>query len=338
MSDKKPRDKETQNHEQSGNFEEIDFTSSPSVQNVFKKTKRKQTTKYILIAFLTTAIVISAVMFGSQLILNNKIKDFEQNSHKDIVQGANVSNSGTYFTHNTFNVSAEIKYRKQIGDRYIIWDKKTKKIPLIGREETVSQGSGMTQINKMDEEAKRTVRYNDFNNERKIEFYYPEVAYDQIPNELEIAAGLDNNKLIEVAVSFKQPMTLAQLSKHLGQENVNWLWVDTTTHSKKEEISKIRITSVKTKWGEDAIGFDVSSESPYTTESGEGFLNTMEDLSRTDSTIKKALKVIQENTKSSNGELLISGAVLTGTPEELQRLQGLEFIRAAVLGATIDKY
>lgn len=45
-----------------------------------------------------------------------------------------------------------------------------------------------------------------------------------------------------------------------------------------------------------------------------------------------------ENTKSSNGELLISGAVLTGTPEEMERLQGLEFIRAAVLGATIDKY
>ncbi|TFI49059.1 hypothetical protein E4O93_04605, partial [Diaphorobacter sp. DS2] len=116
----------------------------------------------------------------------------------------------------------------------------------------------MTGINRMDKEAKRTVRYNDFNNEREIEFYYPDVSYSPIPKELDIALGLDNDKLIEVAVSFKHPMTLDQLSKQLGYKNVNWLWVDTTSQSKKEEINKIEVGSVKTKWGEDAFGFDVS--------------------------------------------------------------------------------
>ncbi|EWG09315.1 anti sigma factor C-terminal domain-containing protein [Cytobacillus firmus] len=338
MSDKNPRDEAHESSEQSEPFEEIDFTSSPSFQKVFKKTRRKQTFKYVFIAFLTTAIVITAVIFGSQAILNNKINEQQQNSLNETVSGANVQISESYYHHDMFSVNEETKYRKQLGDRYIIWDKKTKRIPLIGKIETVSQGSGMTGINTLDKEAKRTVRYNDFNNEREIEFYYPDVSYSPLPKELDVALGLETDKLIEIAISFKQPMTLDQLSKQLGNKNVNWLWVDTTSKSKKEEINKIKGDSVKTKWGEDAFGFDVSGDLPYTTETGQVFISNMKELSNSNSTIKKALKTIRENTKNSNGELLISGAVVTGTPEELERFKELKFIRATVLGATIDRY
>ncbi|EFV75058.1 MULTISPECIES: anti sigma factor C-terminal domain-containing protein [Cytobacillus] len=338
MSDKNPRGKAHESSDQNESFEEIDFTSSPSVQKVFTKTRRKQTFKYVFIAFLTTAIVITAIIFGSQAILNNKIEKHQQNLLKETVYGANVHSSESYYIHGMFSVTEETKYRKQLGDRYIIWNKKLQRIPLFGSIKTVSQGSGMTGINRMDKEAKRTVRYNDFNNEREIEFYYPDVSYSPIPKELDIALGLDNDKLIEVAVSFKHPMTLDQLSKQLGYKNVNWLWVDTTSQSKKEEINKIEVASAKTKWGEDAFGFDVSGDLPYTTETGQVFISNMKELSNSNSTIKKALKTIRENTKNSNGELLISGAVVTGTPEELERFKELKFIRATVLGATIDRY
>jgi homoserine trans-succinylase len=55
-------------------------------------------------------------------------------------------------------------------------------------------------------------------------------------------------------------------------------------------------------------------------------------------TIKEALKGIKENTQATNGKIRLNGAVVTGTPVELKRFQELDFIRASVLGATIDKY
>jgi len=38
-----------------------------------------------------------------------------------------------------------------------------------------------------------------------------------------------------------------------------------------------------------------------------------------------------------SGEIRFNGAVVTGTAEELRRFQKLDFIRASVIGATIDK-
>ncbi|MED1470646.1 hypothetical protein [Bacillus salipaludis] len=51
-----------------------------------------------------------------------------------------------------------------------------------------------------------------------------------------------------------------------------------------------------------------------------------------------ALKGINENTQSTNGNLRLNGAVVSGTPKELKRFEKLDFIRASVIGATIDKY
>ncbi|MGG4155846.1 anti sigma factor C-terminal domain-containing protein [Peribacillus muralis] len=200
----------------------------------------------------------------------------------------------------------------------------------------------MIEVNVHNEKAQRMVRYNDFNNERIIDFYYPGLSYDYLPDELDTAVGLDKNTLIEVALSFKEPMTVEELSKKLGYEYVNWLWVDTTTVAQMDRMAKeLNSDSLKTKGGGGAFGFEVSQEYPYSKESGQGFIQTLEQLSKTDShksSIKEALKGVKENTQSSKGEIRINGAVVTGSAAELRRFQDLDFIRASVIGATVDKY
>ncbi|MFD4819644.1 hypothetical protein [Peribacillus butanolivorans] len=56
------------------------------------------------------------------------------------------------------------------------------------------------------------------------------------------------------------------------------------------------------------------------------------------SLVNEAFKGIEGNTRSTEGKIRYNGAVVTGTADELKRFQDLTFIRASVLGATIDKY
>lgn len=327
-------------HEQK-NGEEINFLSSPSLQRVVKKSKWKQTMKYIIITILTTSILLFIIFLGSQYILNKRITKPDDLFYSSI-HGANISNVNTSYDYNLFSITAETTYYKTIGDRNIIWDILKQKIPLFGRVKTLERGSGTVEINSLNKEAKRYVRYNNFNNQRKIDFYYPGLTYDYLPHELDIAVNLDKNRLIEVALSFKEPMTISEVAKKLGHENVNWLWVDTTTSA---QIKKMERTldgdNLKTKGGGGAFGFDVSSGISYSDESGKAFTNILEQLETKGihkSEVKEALRGIKENTKATNGEILLNGAVVTGTPSELKRFQKLDFIRATVLGATIDKY
>jgi len=320
--------------------EEIDFMSRPSMQKAVIQSKRKQTIKYVFIAVLTTIILLTIIFGGSQFILTKRIEN--QDSLYNSIHGANISDGGTTYNHNIFSITKETTYRKTIDDRSILWDKKTEKIPLFGKIDTLEKGSGKVEINTLNEDAKRYVHYNDFNNERKIDFYYPGLTYDYLPQELNTAVNLDNNMLIEVALSFKEPMTLSELAKKLGKENVNWLWVDTTTATQMERMERnLDKDSLKTKGGEGAFGFQFTPELPYSEENGQRFINILEELNKKGihkSSIKGALEGIKENTQATKGKIRINGAVITGTAMELKRFQSLGFIRASVLGATIDKY
>lgn len=321
--------------------EDIDFLSSPSMQKAIKKTKRIQTIKYVIITVLTMTILLTVFFSGSQYLMNKRIEK-EDSTMFGTIHGANIQASGGGFNYDLFSVTLETRYRKTIGDRTILWDIKREKIPLFGRKETLESGNGMSEVNSLNVDAKRTVRYNDLNNERKIDFYYPELSYDFLPNELELVDRLNEDMLVEVALSFDEPMTILEASKQLGHDNVNWLWVDTTTVAQMKRMEKeLNEDSLKTKGGGGAFGFDVYPESLYSEKNEQFFMDTMEQLSQTDShkrSIREALKGINENTQSTNGNIRINGAVVTGTPKEIQRFQKMEFIRASVLGATIDKY
>lgn len=325
------------NPKEPNNGKEINFMSSPSLQLAVQKSKRKQTIKYIVITILTTTILLTLLFTGSQYILTKKIE--KRDNLYNTVHGANISFEGTTYTNNLFSIVAESTYRKTVGDRSILWDKKIEKIPLFGKNDTLV--GAKVEINSKNKTANRHVRYNDLNNERKIDFYYPNLSYDYLPQELELAVNLDENRLFEVALSFKEPLTITEVSEQLGHQNVNWLWVDTTTSfTMKKMENELKEDSLKTKEGGGAFGFEVLPETPFSEENGQWFIQTLEQLSKKEShksEVIQALKGIKENTQTE-GKLRINGVVVTGTATELKRFKDLEIIRSSVLGATIDKY
>ncbi len=334
MSDKHVSNEESE--------KEINFLNNPSLQLAVKRSKRKQTFKYIGITVITTIVLLYALVSGSQYILNQRIEDDNHNFLLDPIYGANLTSGSHSYNYDLLSVTVDERTFKTVGDRSILWDTEIKKIPLFGRTETLSKGSGMGYTTSLDQEAHRHIRYNDFNNERRIDFYYPGLKYDYLPHELDIATGLDENKLIEVAISFDKPMTLAELSKQLGYKNVIWLWVDTSTKAQMSRMeNELDSDSLKTKGGGGAFGFEINPQEPYSSQYEEFFMRTLEELKKTGvrkSLVNETLKGIEENTRSTDGEIRYNGAVVTGTAEELERFQDLPFIRASVLGATIDRY
>ncbi|MCS0824794.1 anti-sigma factor C-terminal domain-containing protein [Cytobacillus firmus] len=290
---------------------EIDFVSDPLFRRSIKKARWKQIGLYTLISIVTVILCIVIIHLGTQYLINKKIQadNIKQANfvNGEPIKGAGITNSGTRYQYNIFSAVGETVYYKRIGNRQFVWDTETKKYPAIGKVQIINRGSGLTEINQMNEEAKRVVRYNQLNNERIIDFYYPNINYSYLPQELGIATGLDENTLIEVALSFKEPMTTSDLGEVLGYKNVDWLWVNKKTEQQMEQMEAMQGSdSVKVQNGDNAYGFGVSEEFPYS-----------------DSQIKNTL---------------ISGAIISGTPKELKRFLDLNIIRSSVIGATIEKY
>ncbi|WP_164669754.1 hypothetical protein [Virgibacillus doumboii] len=289
---------------------DIDFTTDPSFQKSVKRTKWKQIVLYTAISIITLVVFSMLIYSGGEYLTNKKIeKEQAQNDEllKEGYQQGALITSGTRYHHNLFSVIGKTTYFKTIGDRRIVWDTVTKKYPAIGDVEVIDQGSGMMEMSKLTNGDKRVVRYNKFNNEREIDFYFPGVSYNILPQELEIATGLDENTLVEVALSFKEPKTQEELGELLGYESVDWLWLNKTIEKELKQLEEEwEYDKDKVKRGEDAYGFPVSEKFPYD--------------------------------KNAKEDTTISGAVVTGTPSELERFQDMEFVRASVLGVTIDKY
>ncbi|MEK4920546.1 anti sigma factor C-terminal domain-containing protein [Cytobacillus sp. FSL R5-0569] len=281
--------------------DEMDFISDSLFRRSVRKARWKQFGLYFLISTISVLILIFLVFSGVQYLINKKIESGMDEDLNSWSKGAGIISHNTTFHYNLFSAIGETVYFKEIGGRQFVWNKETNEYPAIGRIKLVSRASGLTEGNKVDEETKRVVRYNQMNNERIVDFYYPRINYSYLPQEIDIAVGLDKNTLVEVAISFDEPMTPKELGNIMGVENIDWLWVN--EHTPKPTEGNPDLHHVLN--GDNSYGYGVSEDDPY---------------------------------YNDESETLISGAMISGTPEELERFRDISIIRASVLGVTIDKY
>ncbi|UOQ92890.1 anti-sigma factor [Halobacillus shinanisalinarum] len=328
------------NRETEANKEELDFVSSPSLQKAVKKAKWKQTIKFFVIGSLSTIIILYALFCGGQYLLQKRIGDHDKVLFSHI-NGANVFLNGGRYVYGFMNLSV-VKHstvKKHIGDREIIWNRKEIEIPIFGQKGVVNSGR-FTEVISFSERFNRRVHYNNFNGEREVDFYYPQLEYDYLPNELEIATSLDENTLAEVALSFDQPYTLKELEDKMGSEHVNWIWVLTTTEKEFEKLSEPdqHYRPYTTLDGPSADGFQVHGD---LTSGAKRFLEIVQRLSEEgsyQSAAKEIANGINQESFPNSDDIRVTGAVVSGTPEELEGFQDLEIVRASTIGATTDLY
>jgi hypothetical protein len=248
------------------------------------------------------------------------------------VKGANIGWTSAVNSYGFLNARTHITIEKTLGDRNIIWNSLEREVTLTNKKDISTDTSKNTQYS---ETLKRKVSYNKYNGEREIQFYYPQIEGGNLPQELNLLEKFDENKLMEIALSFDKSYSLKELEGILGSDNVNWLWVSTNP----DQGYNPKTDSNKFLSGDAAIGFSI--DSPGFNEAGQLFLDNLIYLSKEgdhQKTIKKLLLGLNENSNPNISDIQVLGAVVTGTPQQLARFKDVDIIRASTLGATIDVY
>ncbi|CQR47183.1 hypothetical protein BN1058_01474 [Paraliobacillus sp. PM-2] len=308
-------------------------------QQMIKRSRRKYIIITILLSLFSAALLIYSIITGSRFIIEEKRDNYKE--MYGVVQGANVTSYSERYNYNLFSIDVITTYHKQLGDQYIVWDKTTTSIPAVGEIKMIDNESGLINIDAKTSE-KRNIKHNNFSNQKVASFYYPNISYETLPKDLDKAVKMDPNKIIEVALSFNRPITITKLIEAFGEQNktVKWLWVNNVSNSELKQLEEGNNGGdSKTVSATDAYGVRVNFPTyPYSEEISDIHLGEFSNylIYKKD---EKELEKIFETTKHNmkNGEITLNGAIVTGTPKELEKYKNVPFIRSSVIGAAIEQ-
>lgn len=218
-----------------------------------------------------------------------------------------------------------------------------------------------------DEDDVQKPRYNELG-QREMVFFYPFINYQYYRNDLNLLEAIDEDKYLEMALSFDKTYNLAELRQLLPQDvTVAWYWVDDLNEGEKVEHQPRqkkqqtaegktelvnypgRVRSEKTAYGIKNYGANGDPiDNPE--ELFIAVLNNSyqgKDELKGDSSkmwaYKSEFERVYKNIAGADGKLTttdlkIQGIVVTGDTDSLKSLRGLSFIKASSLGVVADKY
>lgn len=210
-------------------------------------------------------------------------------------------------------------------------------------------GIQVTDSEMQREDYKYNRSYNAANGQRELMFYIPGVDYNgKIIKDLNRLANLPSPKVAELAISFDMDYSLAEVQSMLPQGvRPVWYWVDTydnreTFHFKpyKDETGGTSYPLPMTKIY-NVYGFGIHPDSGRV-DAGDFVRNVEYGLEAKGRYYKEYERIYNYLKKDKDApdesDVRLLGVVVTGTPQQLERLQGQPYVRAAVLGAVADKY
>lgn len=209
----------------------------------------------------------------------------------------------------------------------------------------------------------KNTNYNIYG-QREMVFYYPYVKYNFYKNDLKVLDEINNDKYMEMALSFDDFYTIKEVKKMIPENiTIAWYWVDTDSKEDKdifdnerkmydivdgeEVVSKYydpRVCSEYHAYGIKAYQKDGSSYEGI--QPVEFFMIILEKYHNDKSIFDKYRNemdriynnLLGEDDQLTLEDIKIQGVVVTGDKEELENLKNLDFIKASSLGVVVDKY
>ncbi|MGC9933906.1 anti sigma factor C-terminal domain-containing protein [Priestia aryabhattai] len=292
-----------------------------SLHRTLKKAKYIAFLRTVFISALVVCFVITVLIKGNDYFINTQGNKLTERFIKE----NQVRMSPNTFT-NTDTISTGIlkgtiksEVFKVIEDKVIPWGTEEITYDLNGNFNT-SFSTHSTIVND-------TTMYHIPNGQREMLFYVPKYKYKLYANDFKMIKDYPNDKYMEMAISFNKNYTLKEVQRMLPTSaHQTWYWVDnyanSTGYRGEPESGRwlLGISKPSPQLGVKLTSNKVKTEAD--------FLN---ELQKTDPGEVKSLKNRQKNG-------LIIGVVVTGTKEELLSLRNKPYVKAASLGAVVDKY
>ncbi|MBG9453593.1 hypothetical protein ABE61_05765 [Lysinibacillus sphaericus] len=317
-------------------------------KKIMRKAKFWSTIKIIGITIIVTPIVLVAVWYGLRsLSLNSAQKVMDDIWLYNKISSPNVQISKQVFDDNLFGGKIKTKTFKVLGDNHrpYIWEPLESDYNLFGTL-TRNYISDSIQIEGSESlaETNQFERFNEHTGDREMFFYHPEISYDVYKDSISELNQLEENTLVELAISFDNAYNFDDIKSKLPSSvQVDWWWVDAFT----EEWMNFMKQGQSTIAANYPLIFGFQSEQskpvPLQSQSDEvdTFIQNLELLRESKNfeweTNQVYQSLIGENGTLERSDVKIIGAVVTGTPKQLESLQGKTYIKASTFGVISNR-
>ncbi|MEK4509090.1 hypothetical protein EJP82_26525 [Paenibacillus anaericanus] len=323
-----------------------------SLSKVIKRAKRRTTIRNIIISLIVAIVVLFVgAIVNVQLISRSSSQLMNDEYTLKRISGPNQYISGITGESGFLSGRVEINMYKVVEGVPIPWQTKKTVYNVVPFLSFTNVGGNTQGLNiplpdpKMVQEKFEYYRnYNGYNGQRNMAYYIPGVNYnDKILNDLPTLEQMDQDKLVEMAISFDKEYSLAEVRAMIPAELTQvWYWVDTYDNKKYYEPFEDgngNMSYAVPEGDNYLFGFGINLDGPEVNEQnfidalGQGLEGRYQyEFNRINNYLKG------DKAKPDKSDIRILGVVLTGNAKELQILSGQPYVRGAVLGAVTDKY
>ncbi|MDD5600814.1 MAG: anti sigma factor C-terminal domain-containing protein [Actinomycetota bacterium] len=346
--------------------EELDF-SSEEVKKVVKKAKLFTVLRNVVITLVVLVILGIAIFISNLLILDRMARNvwadeyiFNQVARPNSYISEARSKDGFLAGEMEFVTYRIVGKRAVCDGTYII---KYIPLPIIsGIYGHSALGQQLAQIGTEDGEQ----RYYNRAGNREMMFYHPEVEYKNYKNDLKLLEEIENDKYIEMALSFNQDYSVEAVKELLPDKLTQaWYWVDSFSKGDldglKGHYAEIEITGQDGKPTVEKIYHEpqaLHTNEVYNKVYGmKAITNTGEEIEDPCNSFIRAIeygtnnksryqtqfqelynKLSDNNGKISRDNIRVIGVVVTGDASSLGLLKDADYIKASSLGIVVNKY
>lgn len=190
------------------------FEQDDQFSSLVKSAKRKTLKRTIIISSMVTILILIllwALLYISIYFMYKNMDTHVQESYEsNYFRGANLESGGTLYDHFFIAGTTTTSFYKQVGPHLIDWDTTENFYTILGTDTRLQTSSAFGVGEKMYQ-----------NNHQLMAFHIPEE--ETTKNDLDYIMGLPDYYNIEVAVSFKNEITLEEMWQQFP--TAQWAWL-----------------------------------------------------------------------------------------------------------------